>query len=314
MSGGTHTVKSGDTLGAIAAANGTTVEAILAENPTIADRNLIHINQVIKLPSAEQASSAILLPKSQMVTAQTTPQSLPTPERQLQIASLREQLHALLANLLAAFPQAHSSDCIHACESDSDAGVGSTRSAMEPVEEAWSSDAGDEGSVAVSESVKETAMKHQWPTQANVPVFFGDRCDAVPLAAVELPYRMRYSWDSGSRVTRIKVHSKVRDSVARVFENVYAHYGADGVEELGLNVFGGCYNCRQMRNGSSWSMHAWAIAIDFDPNRNQLNWDHSQARLAKPDANKFWEFWEAEGWVSLGRAYDFDWMHVQAAR
>jgi hypothetical protein len=61
-------------------------------------------------------------------------------------------------------------------------------------------------------------------------------------------------------------------------------------------------------------MHAWSIAIDFDPARNQLSWSHTRARLAKPDAVKFWEFWESEGWVSLGRAKDYDWMHIQAAR
>lgn len=92
------------------------------------------------------------------------------------------------------------------------------------------------------------------------------------------------------------------------------HYGDDGIEEIGGNLFGGCYNCRKMKGGSSWSMHSWAIAIDFDPGRNQLKWSHLQARLAKPDAVRFWELWEAEGWLSLGRARDFDWMHIQAAR
>ena len=37
--------------------------------------------------------------------------------------------------------------------------------------------------------------------------------------------------------------------------------------------------------------------------------DFAQAELA-PNAGR----WEEEGWISLGRARDFDWMHVQAAR
>jgi hypothetical protein len=69
-----------------------------------------------------------------------------------------------------------------------------------------------------------------------------------------------------------------------------------------------------MRGGDRWSMHSWGIAIDFDPTRNSLHADHTQARLAQPDCNEFWRIWEDEGWVSLGRARDFDWMHVQAAR
>jgi hypothetical protein len=69
-----------------------------------------------------------------------------------------------------------------------------------------------------------------------------------------------------------------------------------------------------MRGGNSYSMHSWGIAIDFDPERNRLNWNSGEARLAKPDCIPFWQAWEAEGWVSLGRTRDFDWMHVQAAR
>ncbi|MBA4181901.1 MAG: hypothetical protein C0506_15025 [Anaerolinea sp.] len=45
----THTVKAGETLGAIAIANGTTVEAILALNPGITPETL-PIGEVLKLP------------------------------------------------------------------------------------------------------------------------------------------------------------------------------------------------------------------------------------------------------------------------
>ena len=69
-----------------------------------------------------------------------------------------------------------------------------------------------------------------------------------------------------------------------------------------------------MRGGTQYSMHSWGIAIDFDPERNQLNWGRDRARLAAADCVPFWDIWEAEGWVSLGRARNFDWMHVQAAR
>lgn len=46
----TYTVKSGDTLGAIAARNGTTVDAILKANPQIKNPNQISVGQQIKLP------------------------------------------------------------------------------------------------------------------------------------------------------------------------------------------------------------------------------------------------------------------------
>jgi hypothetical protein len=60
-------------------------------------------------------------------------------------------------------------------------------------------------------------------------------------------------------------------------------------------------------------MHAFACAIDWDPERNPLRADHRWAQFAKPEYQPFLDAWEAEGWTSLGRAKDFDWMHVQAA-
>jgi hypothetical protein len=131
---------------------------------------------------------------------------------------------------------------------------------------------------------------------------------------LELPFKMRIAWDLKKEITGFSIHAKAHDSAARVFDKIWNHYGEEGIREIGVDLFGGCYNCRKMKGGTSWSMHSWAIAIDFDPARNKLKWNHLHARLAKPDAEKFWQFWEEEGWLSLGRARDFDWMHVQAAR
>ncbi|MBK5956958.1 hypothetical protein CCR97_01825 [Rhodoplanes elegans] len=159
-----------------------------------------------------------------------------------------------------------------------------------------------------------------WPRENEIQTMtsifgtLGNGCGAVPKKRLNLPYRMKLAWDKRIVIDGFFVHALVHDSAARVLDKVYAHYKDDGVEDLGLDLFGGCTACRRKRGGSSWSMHAWSIAIDFDPDRNRLNWGRSRARLARTDAAKFWEFWEAEGWVSLGRARDFDWMHVQAAR
>jgi len=61
-------------------------------------------------------------------------------------------------------------------------------------------------------------------------------------------------------------------------------------------------------------MHAWGVALDFDPNRNQLNWGRDRASFSHPDYDNWWKCWEEEGWISLGRKRNFDWMHIQAAR
>ena len=152
-------------------------------------------------------------------------------------------------------------------------------------------------------------IRNVWPRQAEVPSFYG--AVGTNQTLVDVPYKIFYD---GKTVKRISLHTKVADSARRVFAAVLAEYGAEEIKRLGLDIYCGSLNVRRMRGGTRMSMHSWGIAIDWDCNRNTLNMDHTRATLARSAYNRFWEIWEAEGWVSLGRVRDFDWMHVQAAR
>lgn len=151
-----------------------------------------------------------------------------------------------------------------------------------------------------------------WPRQDDVEKVYGPVGENQALLIV--PYKFKLSWDLRKQISRISVHEKVHDSAQRVLNRVYSHYGQDEITKLRLDVFGGSLQVRQMRGGTKMSMHSWGIALDFDPVLNQLRWGRDRASLAKPEYNTWWKLWEEEGWVSLGRALNFDWMHVQAAR
>ena len=151
-----------------------------------------------------------------------------------------------------------------------------------------------------------------WPRQSEVPSFFGDA--GANQTLVEVPFDLLLAWDKSVTVRRISLNAKVAASASRVFEVIEKTYSPKERADIGINVFGGSLNVRKMRGGKKLSMHAYGIAIDFDPERNQLEWGRDRARLAEEDAFPFWKAWEDEGWLSLGRARNFDWMHVQAAR
>jgi hypothetical protein len=153
---------------------------------------------------------------------------------------------------------------------------------------------------------------YPWPRQRDVERFFGPVGSNQTM--LELPFPMRLAWDTRQLVRRFSIHEKVHDSAKRCFDRIADAYDAEGRKLTGIELFGGCLNVRKMRGGSSWSMHAYGVAIDFDPARNQLRWGRDKARLAQPDCRRFWQIWEDEGWVSLGRARNYDWMHTQAAR
>lgn len=151
-----------------------------------------------------------------------------------------------------------------------------------------------------------------FPRQSGVPSFYG--AVGTRQTSIELPFEMRLAWDLRRKVRKMTLHEKGAPSAIRVFNRIASIYDEAQRAELGINIFSGSLNVRRMRGGSAYSMHSWGIAIDFDHQRNQLKWGRDRARLAQPDAVPFWEAWEAEGWLSLGRARNFDWMHVQAAR
>jgi len=131
---------------------------------------------------------------------------------------------------------------------------------------------------------------------------------------IQLPYPNYLSWELSKKISNFSCHEKVHDSLFRVLTRVLEHYGQEEISRLKLDVWGGCLSVRQMRGGTDYSMHSWGIAIDYDPVNNQLKWNKEKASFAKPDYNEWWKIWEDEGWVSLGRAKNYDWMHVQAAR
>lgn len=163
-----------------------------------------------------------------------------------------------------------------------------------------------------------TTNPNNWPlqTQAAMNAFYGPAMATgnPNLTSMNLPYPMVIAWDPTKTITKITCHKKVKDSVIKVLTNVFDEYGIEKIRALRLHYFGGCFNYRLMRGGTQLSTHSWGIALDFDPENNQLKWGRDRALFAKPDYIKWWECWEKEGWVSLGRQRNYDWMHVQAAK
>lgn len=155
-------------------------------------------------------------------------------------------------------------------------------------------------------------VKTIWPTQANVRKFYGE--PGENMTRLTPPYPMRLDWDLKTPLKTFLIHEKVHDSAMRVFKRVQDHYGEEQIKALGLDRWAGCHSNRNMRGGSKLSMHAWAIALDFWAAKNQLQWGRDKAEFAKAAYEPWWRFWTEEGWLSLGKARNFDWMHVQAAR
>jgi hypothetical protein len=142
---------------------------------------------------------------------------------------------------------------------------------------------------------------------------YGKQCDGTNHVLIDLPFPMKLAWDKTKTVKKMTVHKLVADNFKNVFKDILAHYGLPKIQELGIDLFGGTYNCRKMRGGSSMSRHSWAIAIDLDPERNQLKETSKTARFARPEYKPMIDIFYKHGFIGYGPEKDFDWMHFEIA-
>lgn len=131
------------------------------------------------------------------------------------------------------------------------------------------------------------------------------------LTTIKLPYPMRLAWDKNVKVNTMRCHNLVANNFIGVFTELLEVYGIERIQELGIDLFGGCFNFRQMRGGSDYSRHSWGVAIDLDPERNQLKETSKTARFARSEYKPMIDIFYKHGFLSLGREKNYDWMHFE---
>lgn len=155
----------------------------------------------------------------------------------------------------------------------------------------------------------------RYPPESEAASYYGTPGDEVrsQLVHVDCPWPLRLAWAPETVTNRILIHHRCADGLRDVLAAVHAHYGTAELIRLRLDQYGGSYAHRRKRGGTAWSVHAYGAAIDWDPLRNGLTTKAPEALLSGALYADWWRIWEAAGWLSLGRARNFDWMHVQAA-
>ncbi len=150
-------------------------------------------------------------------------------------------------------------------------------------------------------STSELFRKYGTPTESGTPY----------LTKIDIPFPMILAWDRSITVNSIRCHKQIAKNLKDTLSGILAEYGALKIKQLGIDIYGGCFNFRKMRGGSDWSRHSWGVAIDLDPERNQLRETHTTARFAKPEYTKMIDIFYDNGFLSLGREKDYDWMHFE---
>ena len=137
------------------------------------------------------------------------------------------------------------------------------------------------------------ALKVQpWPHQSSrseMDAFYGDprgkggRESAAwvkeYLVPVVPPWKMIYvEKRKVTRIPKFRFNKKAAPSLTRVLNAIWEHYGKDQstIERFGLDRYGGAFNYRNIRGSSHLSNHAYACAIDLDPDHNPLGAKHGR--------------------------------------
>ncbi len=152
--------------------------------------------------------------------------------------------------------------------------------------------------------------KNPWPRgdQASLRAFYGSPGDEKNLVAFTFPGPMFYD---GRRVLTGRCHFKVKDSLLRILTRIHDLYGQDrGILEEAED-YGGIYNFRAKRGGTTLSVHAWGAAIDLDADDNTFR-DPWPLKADMP--MEIIEEFAKEGWLSAAAAWGYDAMHFQATQ
>lgn len=148
-------------------------------------------------------------------------------------------------------------------------------------------------------------------TEEIVSIFGEADTQGSNLVYIDLPYPMRLAWDTDTVVNRTRCHKDAAHKFLAVFNDLLDNYTLPVIQKLGIDLFGGIFNYRPMRGGTSLSRHSWGIAIDLDPSRNKLRETKKTARFARPEYKIMIEIFYKHGFVSYGVEKDYDWMHFE---
>jgi hypothetical protein len=152
---------------------------------------------------------------------------------------------------------------------------------------------------------------HPFPKKDAITSFYGahgvEGGYTPPQKEIRLPFTVFYE---DSPVTKLRPHEKCAAAFLKAFELLAEEFPDDAARKAaGILTYDGLYNPRRMRGGTSWSMHAWAIAIDLDAGDNG-NFVHWPTKAVMPI--EVMECFAKAGMASAGAFWSRDAMHFEA--
>lgn len=174
-------------------------------------------------------------------------------------------------------------------------------------------------------------------TTAELLKYHGKPGDPNNHVKIQSPFPLVIAWlPKEPPITTLSVHKHAAKPLLAWLNDILLYYGYDKrvvpdrptIKELGIDQFGGLGNYRAQRGlekkynaalkagnaalaYSYLSRHAWWLAIDLDPARNQLKETSRTARFARPEYKYMIDSAYRHGFISYGIERNNDWMHFE---
>ena len=155
-----------------------------------------------------------------------------------------------------------------------------------------------------------------WPKQSECLKLFGNpstaKFERQHIVRVRTPFTL---WMGDVKITRIAMNKICAESILTILEEIQEHYNNDydALTAAGVTDFGGAWNVRTMRGGSSLSMHAYGLAIDLNADLNPLGKKPGWKKGSFTEDHPVVKIFRKHKWVWGGPWTRPDGMHFQAA-
>lgn len=140
---------------------------------------------------------------------------------------------------------------------------------------------------------------------------YGKPGDQGNLVKMTVPPGMNLTYNGVLQPVIRGVHTQVATKLQNAFKEIVSVYGEQRIKDLNIRLFSGVYSNRKKRGGTTTSLHSWGIAIDLYRSGNLLKTPSPTAKFSQPEYKQMVDIFERNGWYSLGRAKNYDFMHFQ---
>ena len=132
--------------------------------------------------------------------------------------------------------------------------------------------------------------------------------DKIELVKVRSPILLTIAWNTNLHARTLTVNKIVAEAIIASLNELNGMFSQQELDDSGIKLYGGCYNKRRVRGGTTWSSHSWGTSFDFNPLGNRMGAEPTTTKFFTcPVHTKFAEILYKNGFRTLSH----DLMHWQ---